>query len=77
MGGKYKDDNDERKLKRWFDEKWVDVGNSTYPVYRPTIKISKDTPLIVSEIDPKNLKQQIKRKQIIKGDFNLKPFQKK
>lgn len=29
-----------------------------YPVYRPTKRISKATPLIVQEIDPKNLRKQ-------------------
>jgi len=46
-------------------------------VYRPTKRITKDTPLTASEIDPKQAKKQIKRKQIIKGSKNLPPFQKK
>ena len=77
MGGRYQDDNKEKKLKRWFNEKWQDVGNSDYPVYRPTIRITKNTPLTIDEIDKKDLKKQIKIKQIIKGDKNLKPFKTK
>ncbi len=76
MGGKYADDNKPKNLKKWYKEKWSDVGDGPYPVYRPTIKIDKSTPLTVSEIDPKNLKQQIKLKQLIKG-HNLPPFKRK
>ena len=78
LGGRYKNDNKEKDLKRWFKEKWVDVGNNqSYPVYRPTIRINKNTPLTINEIDPKNLKNQIERKQKIKGYKNLNPFKKK
>ena len=74
MGGKFKN-NGGRKLSRWFEEEWKDIGNhQEYPVYRPTKRITKDTPLTVDEIDPKNLKEQIKEKQKIKGEHNLKPF---
>ena len=77
LGGTFKNDDKPKKLKQWFNEKWSDIGNSSYPVYRPRIKINKDTPLTVNEIDKTNLKQQIKKKQIIKGDKNLSPFKKK
>ena len=76
LGGRYKNDNKEKDLKRWFKEKWIDIGNKNYPVYRPTIKINKNTPLTVKEIEPRNLKQQIQRKQKIKGNKNLTPFKK-
>tara|TARA_R110000822_G_scaffold148471_1_gene287467 strand:+ start:916 stop:1257 length:342 start_codon:yes stop_codon:yes gene_type:complete len=74
LGGTYKDDGKEKPLERWFAEKWKDVGNKTYPVYRPTIRITKDTPLLVSEINPFQLKEQIKLKQRIKGKSNLPNF---
>ena len=77
MGGRYKDDGKEKELKRWFRERWTDVGNSDYPVFRPTVRINKNTPLTVSELDKKDLQKQIERKQIIKGDTNLKPFKSK
>jgi hypothetical protein len=77
MGGTYIDDNKEKNLSRWFNEKWIDIGNQDYPVYRPTIKINKNTTLLVSEIDKNNLIKQIKEKQKIKGSKNLKPFKKK
>jgi hypothetical protein len=77
LGGRYQDDNKTKNLKRWFKEKWEDVGNESYPVYRPTIRVNKDTPLTVDEIDKTNLMKQIKHKQIIRGDKNLSPFKKK
>jgi len=76
-GGTYIDDNKPKNLKRWFKEEWRDVGNKDYPVFRPTKRISKQTPLTVDEIDKQNLKKQIKKKQIIRGNKNLSPFKKK
>ena len=75
MGGEYEDEPDgKRPLERWFKEDWKDVGNKEYPVYRPTKRISKDTPLTPDEIDPENLKLQVKEKQKIRGDRNLSAF---
>lgn len=65
MGGTYTNDGKEKPLQRWYREKWADVGGLSYPVYRPTIRINKKTPLIPSQIS--NLKQQILLKQRIKG----------
>jgi hypothetical protein len=77
LGGEYIDDNKDKDLKRWFKEKWIDIGKKDYPVYRPTVRVNKQTPLLVSEIDPKQLKEQIKLKQTIKGNKNLPKFKKK
>lgn len=90
MGGKYKDDGKPKGLTNWFREKWMDVathrmpdgtvmsgathGSSSYPVYRPTKRVNKKTPLLVSEISPSNLKAQIALKQRIRGDKNLPAF---
>ena len=78
LGGTFKDDKTDKPLKRWFKEEWKDVNplktDKSYPVYRPTKRISKETPLTVKEIDPKNLLEQSMIKQIIKGKKNLKPF---
>ena len=74
MGGQYKDDDQPKDLKRWFQEKWMDIGGLDYPVYRPTIRINKNTPLTVNEIDPKQAIKQIKLKQKIKGFKNLPKF---
>lgn len=77
LGGEYIDDKQPKELKRWFSEQWFDIGKKDYPVYRPTVRINKQTPLTVSEIDKKQLKEQIKLKQIIKGKKNLPKFKKK
>jgi len=74
-GGKYS--GKKGPLFDWFKEKWQDIGGEDYPVFRPTIRINKNTPLIVSEIDKDNLKKQIKLKQKIKGNKNLPPFKPK
>lgn len=74
LGGQYLEDNKEKNLKRWFKEDWMDVGNKAYPIYRPTKRINKNTPLTISEIDKKQLKSQIALKQKIKGKKNLPPF---
>lgn len=76
-GGTYSDDGKPKNLKRWYEEGWQDVGGKDYPVFRPTKRISKETPLTVSEINPKNLKQQITLKQKIRGKSNLPPFEPK
>jgi hypothetical protein len=77
MGGTYsgaKGELNEQGLSRWFKENWKDIGNKEYPVFRPTKRITKDTPLTPDEIKPSNLKKQIALKQVIKGDANLPPF---
>lgn len=63
-------------IARWFKEEWADIGNKEYPVYRPTKRVSKETPLTVSEIDPVQAKKQIALKQKIKGTANLPAFEK-
>lgn len=77
LGGEFIDDNKPKKLKRWFKENWKDIGGLDYPVYRPTIRINKSTPLTANEIKSSNLIQQIILKQLLKGDSNLPKFIKK
>jgi len=74
LGGTYSGKKTSSGLTAWYNEKWTDVGGKDYPVYRPTKRINSSTPLLVSEIDPKNLKTQIALKQKIKGKKNLPPF---
>lgn len=75
LGGKYKDDTKSKTLKRWYKEKWTNVGlKKGYPVYRPSVRINRSTPLTVKEIKKSNLQKQIKMKQIFKGKKNLPPF---
>lgn len=76
-GGEYINDNKPKNLERWFKEQWGDIGGLDYPVYRPFKRINQDTPLTVNEIDPLQAKEQIKLKQIIKGNKNLPAFKKK
>lgn len=76
-GGKYGDDHRPKTLKRWFKEKWVDIGGKDYPVYRPTKRISKGTPITVDELNKSFAKKQITLKQKIRGKHNLPPFKAK
>lgn len=84
QGGKYKEDKEPKKLKRWFEEEWVNVNpllgvdkDDAYPTFRPTKKVSKDTPTTLQEIDVKELKKQYALKQKYKGDKNLPEFKSK
>ena len=83
LGGRYKEDRKKRTiddfpLARWFEEKWRDVNpdkrEGSYPVYRPTRRITEKTPKTVDEISRRRLKEQSKAKQIIKGKKNLPKF---
>lgn len=74
LGGKYSGTKQNTGLVNWFRESWKDIGNKTYPVYRPTKRVNKNTPLLASEINPTNLKQQIALKQKIRGTKNLPAF---
>ena len=61
-------------LKRWFDEKWVDVKTGKkcgrgknekgrpYPACRPSVKVSKKTPKTTSEMSSKE-KARFKREK--------------
>jgi hypothetical protein len=71
-GGRYKDDG-ERKLARWYKERWDDVSTLQkphYPLYRPTVRVNKNTPKTVQEILPERieylstLKNKIKQKKL-------------
>jgi hypothetical protein len=67
-----------RPLKRWFNEHWINtneiIGLDGYPVYRPTIRINKNTPKTVQEIPIKRLKEQYLLKQKYKYNKNLPKF---
>ena len=77
LGGKYKGKKNNSGLTRWFKEEWKDYANLKYPVYRPTKRITKKTPLTVSEISKKHLKTQAKRKQKITNKTKLPKFKSK
>tara|TARA_R110000868_G_scaffold1866_1_gene14836 strand:+ start:789 stop:1133 length:345 start_codon:yes stop_codon:yes gene_type:complete len=75
LGGTYSGVKKNIGLKRWFAEKWVNIAEpNQYPVLRPSVKITKDTPLTINEIDPIFAKKQIALKQKIKGNKNLPIF---
>ena len=67
LGGTYTNDKKPKNLQRWFKEGWKDIAGLDYPVYRPTKRINKKTPLTPNEIDENNLLEQIILKQLIKG----------
>jgi len=76
----YLDDKQEKTLRRWFKEKWVNVnpliGNSPndYPLYRATKKVNKNTPTLYQDIPKQRLEELSKLKQIYKGKKNLPKF---
>jgi len=77
LGGKYIDTGGEKKLKRWFNERWKDVSTlktEHYPLYRPTRRVNKNTPTTVQEISKERLKEMSKLKDKIKGKKNLPKF---
>jgi hypothetical protein len=77
LGGTYSGVKTKEGLTAWYNEKWTDVGHEPYPVYRPTERVNAKTPLTLFEIDPTQLKKQIKLKQKIKGEHNLPPFERR
>lgn len=78
LGGKYIDDGKPKKLKRWFREEWRDINpfktETSYPVYRPTKRISPDTPKTLGEIAPEKIQKQSILKQFYRGNKNLPVF---
>lgn len=78
LGGEYEGIKPKDGLTRWYKEKWVNVdplkSKTSYPVYRPSVRVNSKTPLLASEIDKKDLIKKSKLKQIIKGNKNLPPF---
>lgn len=83
LGGRYSNEVNKSKtsLTRWFKEEWKDINpmknKTSYPVYRPTKRVTNKTPLTVEEIDKKDLIVKSKQKQKLKGSKNLKPFKSK
>lgn len=77
----YSDDNKSKNLKRWFQEKWINVNpvlgiynDEAYPLFRPTVKVNSKTPSLMQDIPKKRLKEQFELKQKIKGYRNLPEF---
>jgi hypothetical protein len=64
-------------LTRWFKEKWINIatgkqcgrkssGEKEYPTCRPSVKVSKQTPLLANELSPTERKQLIQKKSTSK-----------
>lgn len=76
-GGTFEDKPDPNKgLSRWFKEKWVDINreykpcgrpkatlSGVYPLCRPSVKITDETPRLVSDITTKSKKVANEEKQ--------------
>ena len=57
------------KLKNWFSERWVNQrGETGYKyksdVYRPTIRVSKKTPMTFSELGKKKIEKARRKKAL-------------
>ena len=67
-GGTYSGERDiNQGISRWFREKWMsNKGTTNYPhnnsVYRPTIRITKDTPTTFAELTPAEIERAKKEK---------------
>tara|TARA_R110002096_G_scaffold427408_1_gene638087 strand:+ start:1323 stop:1673 length:351 start_codon:yes stop_codon:yes gene_type:complete len=67
-GGKYSGEKPKKGLTRWFKEKWkTQDGKTTYQkkgdIFRPTKRVSKDTPTTMSELTKKQKEKAIKEKK--------------
>ena len=72
-GGKYREDGKEKKLARWFNEKWININpvvdikeDSAYAFFRPTVKISEKTPALAQQFSKAGLKNLVNEKQKVK-----------
>ena len=68
-GGKYTGKKNSQGLTRWFREKWeTDKGKTTYKeggtIFRPTKRITKDTPTTMGELSKKQKAKAIKEKRL-------------
>lgn len=59
---------EKKGLSRWFDEKWLTQdGKKTYSkksdIFRPTKRITKDTPTTIKELSKKQIKSAQREKQ--------------
>lgn len=79
-GGKYTGKKDKNTgLLRWFREDWVDISRAhlpacglksalkgNYPLCRPMIRVTKETPKTVSEVKSKLSKEEIQKRIRVK-----------
>jgi hypothetical protein len=80
LGGTYSGSKKGSDLSNWYRERWTNVDphktKTSYPVYRPSVRVSPKTPLTVDEIDKKDLLKKAKEKQKLKHK-KLSPFKRK
>ena len=80
LGGTYSGSKKNIDLARWYSEAWTNIDphktKTSYPLFRPTIRVSPKTPLTVHEIDKKDLLKKSKEKQKLKHK-KLSPFKRK
>tara|TARA_R110002153_G_scaffold274315_1_gene448483 strand:- start:25251 stop:25595 length:345 start_codon:yes stop_codon:yes gene_type:complete len=67
-GGTYSGEKPKKGLTRWFKEDWrTEKGNKTYKeggtIFRPTKRITKDTPKTMNELTQKEKQKAIKEKK--------------
>ena len=69
LGGKYSGKKDDTKgIGRWFKEDWrTEKGKKTYKeggtIFRPTKRVTKDTPTTMKELTPAQKKKAIAEKK--------------
>lgn len=85
-GGTFKSKPDPNKgLLRWFREKWVDLNRpkepcgrskastkGVYPLCRPTVRVTKETPKLASDLSETAIKRAKKEKQAVKHKKHIK-----
>lgn len=75
-------------LVRWFKEKWVDLAHGkeapcgrpkatlsddgNYPLCRPSVRVTKDTPKTVKELSKRAVAAALKKKQVVKHRGRVK-----
>lgn len=67
-GGKYSGDKSKGGLTRWFKEDWrTEKGKKTYKeggeIFRPTKRVTKDTPKTMKELSKKDKEKAIREKR--------------
>lgn len=80
QGGRFGQPKDSGSgLLRWFSERWVDINRGgpcgrrsadekgAYPLCRPTVRVSKQTPLLASEVPKSTIAAANRKKQMVKS----------